>query len=266
MTPEQYLALVTMHGTIMVFMVLTTAPQSRLRQLLPADSDWRGGHGVSRPQHAVLLDHVRFAGGAGLGVFRYRRRAHRRLDRLSAAERAGRDRRARARRGPERCGSLAWRSSACASLLGALNFITTTVDLRAKGMTLGRMPLTVLGLADHRDPGLAGVRRAARGLHPAAARSHCGNELLHSRRPGGHRSRRSPGTRAARRCCGSTCSGSSAIRRSTSPFFRAWAWRRTCSPRSRASRCSATGDGRRRCAPSASWASACGAITCSSAA
>src|SRR3984957_21183777 len=28
MTPEQYLALVTMHGTIMVFMVLTTAPQS----------------------------------------------------------------------------------------------------------------------------------------------------------------------------------------------------------------------------------------------
>src|SRR6202167_421452 len=30
MTPEQYLALVTMHGTIMVFFVLTTAPQSGL--------------------------------------------------------------------------------------------------------------------------------------------------------------------------------------------------------------------------------------------
>ena len=28
MTPEQYLSLVTMHGTIMVFFVLTTAPQS----------------------------------------------------------------------------------------------------------------------------------------------------------------------------------------------------------------------------------------------
>src|SRR5204862_3193587 len=28
MLPEQYLALMTMHGTIMVFMVLTTAPQS----------------------------------------------------------------------------------------------------------------------------------------------------------------------------------------------------------------------------------------------
>ena len=86
-------------------------------------------------------------------------------------------------------------------------------------MTLGRMPLTVLGLADHRDSGPAGVRRAARGLHPVAARSHCRNELLHSRRLGGHRSRRSPGTRAARRCCGSTCSGSLAIRRSTSRFL-----------------------------------------------
>jgi len=30
-----------------------------------------------------------------------------------------------------------------AALLGALNFITTTLDLRAKGMTLSRMPLTV---------------------------------------------------------------------------------------------------------------------------
>src|SRR5207247_8773507 len=30
-----------------------------------------------------------------------------------------------------------------ASLMGALNFITTTSDLRAKGMTLMRMPLTV---------------------------------------------------------------------------------------------------------------------------
>ena len=28
MTPEQYLSLLTMHGTIMVFFVLTTAPQS----------------------------------------------------------------------------------------------------------------------------------------------------------------------------------------------------------------------------------------------
>src|SRR5260370_6806228 len=29
-----------------------------------------------------------------------------------------------------------------ASLMGALNFITTLIDLRTKGMTLGRLPLT----------------------------------------------------------------------------------------------------------------------------
>ena len=40
MTPEQYLALMTMHGSIMVFMVLTTAPQSGFGNYIPADSDW----------------------------------------------------------------------------------------------------------------------------------------------------------------------------------------------------------------------------------
>jgi len=30
-----------------------------------------------------------------------------------------------------------------ASLMGALNFLTTTLDMRAKGMTMMRMPLTV---------------------------------------------------------------------------------------------------------------------------
>ena len=59
-----------------------------------------------------------------------------------------------------------------ASLLGALNFITTTVDLRAKGMTLGRMPLTVWAWLITAILGLAGVRRTAGGLHASAARPH----------------------------------------------------------------------------------------------
>ena len=46
--PEAYLSLLTMHGTIMVFFVLTTAPQGGFRQLLSADSDRRRRHGVSR--------------------------------------------------------------------------------------------------------------------------------------------------------------------------------------------------------------------------
>jgi len=41
MTPELYLQLMTMHGTIMVFFVLTTVPAERVRQLLPAHSDRR---------------------------------------------------------------------------------------------------------------------------------------------------------------------------------------------------------------------------------
>ena len=57
MNPEFYLSLVTMHGTIMVFFVLTTAPRA-VSQLFPADSDRRGRHGVSRAEHDVVLGNV----------------------------------------------------------------------------------------------------------------------------------------------------------------------------------------------------------------
>ena len=62
--------------------------------------------------------------------------------------------------------------------MGALNFITTLIDLRAKGMTLGRLPLTcwtwfvtaILGLLAF------GVLLAACILAPAGP--HCRHELL----------------------------------------------------------------------------------------
>ena len=57
---------------------------------------------------------------------------------------------------------------------------------------------------------------------------------------------------AARRCSGSTCSGSSAIRRSTSSSCRRWASSPRCCRRSRASRCSAT---RSSCSPASPSAS-----------
>jgi cytochrome c oxidase subunit I len=69
MTPEQYLALVTMHGTIMVFMVLTTAPQSGFGNYFLAHSDRRRGHGFPGPEHAFILDHVRFPAGDDCRVF-----------------------------------------------------------------------------------------------------------------------------------------------------------------------------------------------------
>ena len=70
-----------------------------IRQLFPAHSDWRGGHGVPGPEHAFVLDDVRFPDGDGRRVFCGGRRADRRLDLVSAVERAGRNCRSRARRG-----------------------------------------------------------------------------------------------------------------------------------------------------------------------
>ena len=174
MTPEQYLALVTMHGTIMVFMVLTTAPQSGFRELFLADSDWRGGHGVSRPEYAFVLDHVRIAdrhdlaffvsGGAPIGGWT----SYPPLSALGEIVGPG-----------QGAGETLWIVGLAifcgASLMGALNFITTLIDLRAKGMTLGRLPLTVLDVARDRHSRIAGVRRPPRGVHFAFARSHCGN-------------------------------------------------------------------------------------------
>ncbi len=55
MTPEYYLQLMTMHGTIMVFFVLTTAPFAGFGNFILAAADRRGGHGVSAIQHDVVL-------------------------------------------------------------------------------------------------------------------------------------------------------------------------------------------------------------------
>ena len=48
------------------------------------------------------------------------------------------------------------------SIMGSINIITTILNMRAPGMTLMKMPLFVLDLADHRlpaDRGDAGARR-----------------------------------------------------------------------------------------------------------
>ena len=55
MTPELYLSLMTMHGTIMVFFVLTTAPFAGFGNFVLPDSGGRGRHGVPALQHDVVL-------------------------------------------------------------------------------------------------------------------------------------------------------------------------------------------------------------------
>ena len=141
MTPEQYLALMTMHGTIMVFFVLTTAPQSGFgNYFLPIQI---GAADMAFPtlnmlsfwftfvSFAVMLAAFFVAGGAPIsGWTAY-------VPLSAVGEIAG--------------PGLGWGQSlwvisiaifCAASLMGALNFITTTLDLRTKGMSLMRMPLT----------------------------------------------------------------------------------------------------------------------------
>ena len=70
MTPEYYLQLMTMHGTIMVFFVLTTAPVRGFRQFLSAHPGWRRRHALSPLQHDVVLGDIYGLRGVDLVVFR----------------------------------------------------------------------------------------------------------------------------------------------------------------------------------------------------
>src|SRR5437868_303549 len=138
--PETYLSLLTMHGTIMVFFVLTTAPQGGFGnyflpiQIGAADmafpvlnmlSFW-----ITCLGFVVIIAAFFVTGGAPLhGWTGYAP--------LSALPSAGPG---------EQLGADLWITSIAifciASLMGALNFITTILDLRCKGMTMMRMPLT----------------------------------------------------------------------------------------------------------------------------
>ena len=141
MTPELYLSLMTMHGTIMVFFVLTTVPQSGFgNYFLPIQI---GAEDMAFPvlnmmsfwttfvALIVMMSAFFVQGGAPLAGWTA-------YPPLSAVGKIS---------GPgEGMGQNLWIISIAifclASLMGAINFIATTVDLRTKGMTLMRMPLT----------------------------------------------------------------------------------------------------------------------------
>src|SRR5213594_2788859 len=141
MSGEFYLSLVTMHGTLMVFFVLTTAPQGGFgNYFLPIQI---GAEDMAFPFLNMMSFWVTFlgfivmlaaffvTGGAPLhGWTGYAP--------LSALQSAGPG---------EGLGADLWITSIAifclGALMGALNFITTTLDMRAKGMTMMRMPLTV---------------------------------------------------------------------------------------------------------------------------
>ena len=141
LSPEFYLSLVTMHGTIMVFFVLTTAPQGGFgNYFLPIQI---GARDMAFPTLNMLSFWVTFVafltllaaffveGGAPLGGWT----AYPPLSALGEIAAPG-----------QGMGMNLWIFSIAlfclASLLGALNFLSTTLAMRAKGMSLMRMPLT----------------------------------------------------------------------------------------------------------------------------
>jgi cytochrome c oxidase subunit 1 len=141
MTPELYLSLMTMHGTIMVFFVLTTAPQGGFgNYFLPIQI---GAEDMAFPRLnmlsfwttflalGVLISAFFVEGGAPLSGWT----AYPPLSAVGQISGPG-----------EGTGQNLWILSIAlfcgASLMGAINFIATTIDLRAPGMSLMRMPLT----------------------------------------------------------------------------------------------------------------------------
>src|SRR5262249_46689089 len=149
MNPEFYLSLVTMHGTIMVFFVLTTAPQGGFgNYFLPIQI---GAEDMAFPVLNMMSFWVTFVGFIVI---------------LSAIFLAGGWPPSTATVGPiggwtgyaplsalgqiagpgQGMGMNLWIISIAifciGSLLGALNFITTLLNMRTRGMSLMRMPLT----------------------------------------------------------------------------------------------------------------------------
>src|ERR1700719_3057734 len=141
LTPEYYLQLMTMHGTIMVFFVLTTAPFAAFGNFfLPIQV---GAEDMPFPRFNMMSFWVTFTGflfllasffvGDGPTLGGWTQYAP-----LNAVGSVG---------GPgQGSGVVLWATSIAlfcvGQLLGSLNFISTTLDLRVKGMSLMRLPLS----------------------------------------------------------------------------------------------------------------------------
>ncbi|MGC1225293.1 MAG: cbb3-type cytochrome c oxidase subunit I, partial [Candidatus Sulfotelmatobacter sp.] len=141
LTPEYYLQLMTMHGTIMVFFVLTTAPFAAFGNFfLPIQTgaeDMPFPHfnmmsfWVTASGFVVLMASFVFGDGPSLAGWTM----YAPLTAVGSVAGPG-----------QGLGVVLWAASiglfCVGQLLGSLNFITTTLDMRCKGMSLMRLPLT----------------------------------------------------------------------------------------------------------------------------
>ncbi|MGA2428179.1 MAG: cbb3-type cytochrome c oxidase subunit I [Candidatus Acidiferrum sp.] len=117
-SPENYAALTLLHGSLMVLMVLTAAPQAGFgNYLLPIQI---GARDMAFPTLNLLAFWATVASLVGVTTAFFL---------------------------APQTGLTLWIASVAlfcaATLANALNFSVTTIDLRAKGMTLPRLPITV---------------------------------------------------------------------------------------------------------------------------
>src|ERR1700676_3969048 len=141
MTPELYLQLMTMHATIMVFFVLTTAPFAAFgNYFLPIQV---GAEDMPFPHFnmmsfwttltafCVLISAFFVGDGPPLAGWT----AYAPLSAVGSIAGPG-----------EGTGQVLWATAigifCIGQLLGSLNFISTVLDMRTKGMTLMRLPIT----------------------------------------------------------------------------------------------------------------------------
>jgi cytochrome c oxidase subunit I len=141
MTPEYYLELMTMHGTIMVFFVLTTAPFAAFgNYFLPIQV---GAEDMPFPHFNMMSFWVTFVAfcvtissffvGDGPPLAGWT--AYAPLSAVGSVAGPG-----------QGTGQVLWAAGigifCIGQLLGSLNFISTTLDMRCKGMSLWRLPLS----------------------------------------------------------------------------------------------------------------------------
>jgi cytochrome c oxidase subunit 1 len=141
MTPEYYLQLMTMHATIMVFFVLTTAPFAAFgNYFLPIQV---GAEDMPFPHFNMMSFWTTFTAflilvaaffvpdGPPLSGWT----AYAPLSAIGKNAGPG-----------EGTGQVLWAAAlgvfCIGQLLGSLNFISTVLDMRTKGMTLARLPVT----------------------------------------------------------------------------------------------------------------------------
>ncbi len=144
MKPDFYLAVVTMHGTIMIFFVLTTILSGGFGNfLIPLQIGARDmafpwmnmmSYWLVVPAIVVLMASFFVTGGAAGGGWT----AYPPLSAIPAAAPGS------------GLGQTLWLVALAiliiALLFGSLNYITTILQMRAKGMSMMRLPLTIWGL------------------------------------------------------------------------------------------------------------------------